>query len=154
MRIACRQAKRRVSSRREHPCRSSFSSRTCKRVKDLNWVDTATSEFATRKLKTTQRLDSKKRAFLFDRLTPFILSSLAFSVLYFSFTGDHGLLYLKRLNEKVEHLSNRNTELKSEIATLEHRIYFINNKDFYLEKKAREELGLSKAGEKVYLFDG
>ncbi len=88
-----------------------------------------------------------------DLLTPVILMGLAGLVFYFSLTGTHGLLYLDKLDNQLQRISSENKALEREITVLEQNIHSINSKGFYLEKKAREELGLSKKGETIYLFN-
>ena len=82
-----------------------------------------------------------------------ILMGLASLVFYFSLTGTHGLLYLDKLNNQLQRISSENKALEQEINVLEQNIHSINSEGFYLEKKAREELGLSKKGETIYLFN-
>ncbi len=91
--------------------------------------------------------------YFLDLLTPMILMGLAGLVFYFSLTGTHGLLYLDKLNNQLQRISSENKALEQEINVLEQNIHSINSEGFYLEKKAREELGLSKKGETIYLFN-
>jgi len=90
---------------------------------------------------------------LFDQLTPVLLLGLAGLVFYLSLTGTHGLLYLDKLDNQVQRISAENKALEQEISVLKRNIHSINSEGFYLEKKAREELGLSKKGETIYLFN-
>ena len=85
-------------------------------------------------------------------LSPLILLSCAIIVLYFSVTGSHGLLYLEKLNNELIKISDKNTMLIENAFDLSYKIEAINEGGLYLEKKAREDFGLFKEGETVYLF--
>ena len=64
--------------------------------------------------------------------------------------GDHGLLHLLRMRgeqQELEHLAfyqqQRNEQLRKQIARLQ-------SDDWYIEKRARERLGLVKKDEVIY----
>jgi cell division protein FtsB len=71
---------------------------------------------------------------------------------FFTVAGRHGLLALVQMDAKVAELTGQNSNLESEIVEMKNQIYAVQHSDFALEKHAREELGLSKPGEIVYIF--
>ena len=84
-------------------------------------------------------------------LTPAILILMSFAVLFFTVTGNHGLLHLQQLNNELQQTKENNRNLESDIAKLNNEIYVIEHSRARLEKIAREELGLSKANEIIYV---
>lgn len=70
----------------------------------------------------------------------------------FTIFGDRGIFDLWRLRGEKEKLDERNFLLLGENETLRERIHRLRHDDFYLEKIAREELGLARPGEIVYRF--
>lgn len=70
----------------------------------------------------------------------------------FTIFGDRGIFHLWRLRGEKEKLDERNFLLLGENETLRERIRRLRHDDFYLEKIAREELGLARPGEIVYRF--
>ena len=85
-------------------------------------------------------------------LRSIILFSIALLLLVFTIFGEHGLLHLQEINRELSNLEYKNREIKSEIIALQNRIYAIEHDAEYLETEAREQLGLSKPGEIVYIF--
>jgi cell division protein FtsB len=70
----------------------------------------------------------------------------------FTIFGDRGIFHLRRLRGEKEALDERNFILLRENEALRERIRRLRHDDFYLEKIAREELGLARPGEIVYSF--
>lgn len=70
----------------------------------------------------------------------------------FTIFGDRGIFHLWRLRGEKEHLDEKNFILLRENEALRERIRRLRHDDFYLEKIAREELGLARPGEIVYRF--
>jgi cell division protein FtsB len=73
-------------------------------------------------------------------------------LLFITVTGNHGLLHLLSVSSEVEHLRQQNNTLESEIVEMDNRIAAIQHSSEVLEKNAREQLGLSKPGEIIYIF--
>ena len=86
------------------------------------------------------------------KLSGIIFFLITLLVLFFTATGKHGVLHLQKINNEVAILEEENRRLESEILDLKNKIYAIQNSDEAIEKAAREELGLSKPGEVVYIF--
>lgn len=85
------------------------------------------------------------------KLTPAILLSISAVVLFFSVTGNHGLLHLEQLNNELGQTKENNREMESDIAKLSNEIYAIENNKDKLEQIARENLGLARNDEIIYV---
>ena len=73
---------------------------------------------------------------------------------FFTVFGERGALHLWRLWDEKAKLAERNFVLHKENESLRERIDRIRRDDAYLEKIAREELGLVRPGEIIYRFGG
>ena len=82
----------------------------------------------------------------------YALSMLLVTLALFTIFGERGGLHLWRLWGGKKQLDERNFLLQKENEILRERIYRLKNDDYYLEKIAREELGLVRPGEIVYRF--
>ncbi len=80
-----------------------------------------------------------------------ILIVLSLCVLFLTIVGNHGLLPLLHLQKEVAVLQERTDDLENKIESTNKDIVAAKNNTFELEKRAREELGLSRSGEIVYL---
>ena len=72
--------------------------------------------------------------------------------LFFLVFGEWGLVHYRRLVEERRLLEERSQALQRENELLREKIYRIRKDDRYLEKLAREEFGLAREGETIYLF--
>ncbi|MCC6932343.1 MAG: septum formation initiator family protein [Deltaproteobacteria bacterium] len=77
---------------------------------------------------------------------------LALAWLAFLFVGDHGLPKLMAINDELSTLKDKNRLIEDNISQTKGKIYSLSNDKFTLERRAREELGLVKQGELVYIF--
>jgi cell division protein FtsB len=66
--------------------------------------------------------------------------------------GERGVLHIWRLAEEKRKLDEANFVLQKENEGLREKIHRLRHDDLYLEKVAREELGLARPGEIVYRF--
>jgi len=66
--------------------------------------------------------------------------------------GEWGLLHYWQLSDERTRLERRIRALQRDNEHLREKIYRLANDDRYLEKIAREELGLAREGEVVYRF--
>ncbi len=87
------------------------------------------------------------------RFSSIILCALAFIWGLTTLFGSNGLLQLKKMDEEYRALERENLAIESEITRLENRIYALEKDTHFLEASSREQLGLSKAGEIVYIFN-
>jgi cell division protein FtsB len=81
-----------------------------------------------------------------------ILILIVLVLLYFALAGSEGLINLYRIHLEVRHMTEEIHELKSNIDSLQETIEKFKNDTSYIEKFARENLGMAKEGEKVYKF--
>lgn len=87
-----------------------------------------------------------------SKITSWILFGLALSLCVITVLGKHGLVELYQLTRESRLLETKNLELESEIIELRNTKFALEHSDVELEKHAREELGLSKPGEIIYIF--
>ena len=80
------------------------------------------------------------------------LMSVLVLMLFFLVFGEWGLLHYQRLSEERRLLEERSQALQRDNELLREKIYRIGKDDRYIEKIAREELGLVRKGEIIYLF--
>ena len=85
----------------------------------------------------------------------FLSLALLFLVIYslYIFLGSENNIY--RYVEKIYMKKNLISEienLKKENLSLKEKIEFLKRDDFYIEKKAREDLGLKKDNEEIYVI--
>lgn len=80
------------------------------------------------------------------------LVSLLILMFVFLTFGEWGLLHYWRLSDEGTRLEERTRALQRENEHLREQVYRLGNDDQYLEKLAREELGLAREGEIVYRF--
>lgn len=64
--------------------------------------------------------------------------------------GDHGLIHLLRMHAEQTDLEHTAFDLQQQNEQLRERIRRLRSDDHYLEKLARERLGLVKKGEIMY----
>ena len=64
--------------------------------------------------------------------------------------GDHGLVHLLRLQREQRDLENVAFQLQQRNEQLRQRVVRLQSDDRYLEKLARERLGLVRRGEIIY----
>ncbi len=80
------------------------------------------------------------------------LAAVLSLTLFFLVFGEWGLVHYRRLVEERRLLEERSQALQRENELLREKIYRIRKDDRYLEKVAREEFGLAREGETIYLF--
>ena len=82
----------------------------------------------------------------------YLFSSLFVALALFTALGERGVFHLWRLRGEKKQLQERNFVLQKENEALRERVDRIHHDDLYLEKIAREELGMIRTGEIVYRF--
>jgi cell division protein FtsB len=87
-----------------------------------------------------------------NRISSAVLGIIILLLLFFTVAGNHGVFHLIRQNAEVSELHAKNRALESEIISLRNNIFAVSYSDEVLEREAREDLGLSKPGEIVYIF--
>lgn len=86
------------------------------------------------------------------KLSSILILSLAFIILGVTIVGSHGILYLTNLENELQALESENYRLQSNIAAIKDSIYAVQYDPLTIEKHAREELGLIRENEVVYVF--
>ena len=75
---------------------------------------------------------------------------LVFAAVY----GEHGLIHLLRMHSEQRELEHTAFDLQQQNERLRERIQRLQSDDHYLEKLARERLGLVRRGEILYRLTG
>ncbi len=86
------------------------------------------------------------------RFAPTIIMCIVLLLVFATVTGNHGLLHLQKINNELGLIEGKNRSLESELFEMENRITELKQNPLVLEKRGREELGLSRPGEIVYIF--
>ncbi|MFQ5540447.1 MAG: septum formation initiator family protein [Candidatus Binatia bacterium] len=80
------------------------------------------------------------------------IATLLITLFLFTIFSDRGLLHLWRLSDEKRKLDESNFRLQRANEALREQIYRLRHDNLYLEKIAREDLGLVRRGEFVYRF--
>lgn len=88
-----------------------------------------------------------------SRVSPLLTLVITAALSAVALTGARGLASLRDVRRQTAALLQQNLVLEAEVGELRNRLQALQVSPFALEKKAREDLGLSKPGEIVYLFD-
>ncbi len=87
----------------------------------------------------------------------FILNKLCFIILfllyfgYFIFFSEKNIFNLAKKIEYKEELLKENANLKDEIESLKKKKIYLKSDITYIEKRAREDLGLARDGEIIFI---
>ncbi len=81
-----------------------------------------------------------------------IIVTILVALSLFTIFGDRGLLHLWRLSGEKRELDASNFRLQRANEALREKVYRLRHDDRYLEKIAREDLGLVQRGDFVYRF--
>lgn len=93
----------------------------------------------------------KERTANKGRIAKRILLLLAFAfVAYRFFAGPYGFVQIHQLWKEKNNLEKESKALQAELIDMEIEKQRLTDDAFYLEKQARERLGMVKEGEKVY----
>jgi cell division protein FtsB len=82
-----------------------------------------------------------------------ILLGCVVAIVIFSCLGERGLMNVLSMRKELQKIEQNNKSLEQENESLKEYSYLLKNDTHYIEKIAREELGLLKAGEVVYFFE-
>jgi cell division protein FtsB len=82
----------------------------------------------------------------------YVIFAVLLSLSLFTAFGDRGFIHLWRLWQEKKKLDHENFLLQRENEILRERVRRLRHDDLYLEKVAREELGLARPGEIIYRF--
>ena len=81
-----------------------------------------------------------------------ILGCMLFILLYACF-GERGLIRALVLKKELKEIESCNQNIRAESVALKDSIYRLKNDKRYIERIAREELGLVKTEELIYFFE-
>jgi len=81
----------------------------------------------------------------------FVIAIIIFLV-WVTFIDDNSLLYLGKLDKKIDELQTKKAYYQKEIKVQKQTLKDLNN-DEKLQKYAREKLLMKKEGETIYLID-
>lgn len=70
----------------------------------------------------------------------------------FTLWGDNGLLHLLGMNQEIKRIEHNITMINAENEKLKHIALLLQHNDRYQEKMARQELGMVRKNEKVFIF--
>jgi cell division protein FtsB len=88
------------------------------------------------------------------RFAPFIMLALSLSSLSLFFTGEGDLHALRGLQERLQIAKERNGRLQEYVQELREHNTRIKRDPRFLEHVVRNELGLVRDGEVVFVFEG
>ena len=89
----------------------------------------------------------------FQKIAPIAILALAFITIGFLFWGENTYDQVTTLKENLAQQKQNNLVLGEKVDKLKSEIYGIKNDPRALEKAARNELGMARPGEVIYLFD-
>ncbi len=87
-------------------------------------------------------------------LAPYIVLILAVTILAFTIYGRNARPQLQSLKLAVEQQRQQNTDLSKYVQELNTKVRSLQHDDRALEKSARNELGMMKDGEVMFIFEG
>ena len=77
---------------------------------------------------------------------------IAFLVIWYLFIGNQSILQLYRVHLKVKTQQKELIQLHEKVDSLSHQVESLLHDTLYMEKIAREKLGMAKKNETVYKF--
>ncbi|MCX7738103.1 MAG: septum formation initiator family protein [Hydrogenothermaceae bacterium] len=89
-----------------------------------------------------------------DRIVTLTSLFLLFVFLNTVFLSEKSVFVLKEKIELQQSLQKQMEQLSKENKKLSSQIEYLKSDSFYIEKKAREELGLMREGEEIYILVG
>ncbi len=87
-----------------------------------------------------------------QKIAPYILIGFAFIFLVLMIT-DNSYSRLVLMKENIDRQSDRNLELRNEVADLKTHVYNLQNNPRELEKAARNKLGMARPNEEIFIFE-
>ncbi|HHN65271.1 MAG TPA: septum formation initiator family protein [Nitrospirae bacterium] len=93
--------------------------------------------------------EKKKRNLVFYTILVIVSVYLLWSLVF----DENGLIRYYELKEKKSALIKEIASLNNETSRLQEEVELLKKDPFYIEKKAREELNMSKPDEYIFLFE-
>jgi len=79
-----------------------------------------------------------------------VLFFIILMITYYTIFGERGILHLQKLRSDLESIKTSSEKIKKENERLKKEIKLLQNEEQYIDKIAREELGLVKEDEIIY----
>lgn len=89
-----------------------------------------------------------------SRMGALLLGSALLYLLVSSIFGEMGLIKYYRMRQQCGALSREISALRKDNGRLVYEVYALKNDPAYIERIARDKLGLARPGEIVYYYDG
>lgn len=87
------------------------------------------------------------------RVAPILMFAVSLSSIGLFFAGDGDLHALRELQDRLDSVTTRNERLQQYVDSLRQHNGQMKNDPRFLERAARNELGLARPGELVFVFD-
>lgn len=87
------------------------------------------------------------------RFVPAILVFLALVTLGFVFLGENSYERISEVRNAINQQKQRNGDLHERVDDLKREVYGLQNDPRTLEKAARNELGMARPNEQIYIFE-
>ena len=89
-----------------------------------------------------------------SKIPPGLILIAALGASVFTIFGGDSFSNLKALRQSLSLQREKNQKLSSEVKSLEREIHGLKHDDRLLEKAARNELGLARPNELIFIFEG
>ena len=83
-----------------------------------------------------------------------IFALVAIALAVFTLFGDESYKNLSRLRSSISFQKEKNEVLREKVEKLRNQVNSLQNDDRALEKAARNELGMVRPNEQIFLFEG
>jgi cell division protein FtsB len=89
-----------------------------------------------------------------NRIIAALLLSVGIYFLISSIFGEMGFIKYYRMRQQCISIDREIADLRKDNARLIHQVQSLKNDSAYIERIARDKLGLARSGEIVYYYDG
>ena len=87
------------------------------------------------------------------RFVPMLVLGLGLAVVLYSLLGDESYPKLRQLRSTLQSQKQTNAVLREKVLKLRHEVHGLEGSNRILEKAARNELGMARPGEQIFLFE-
>lgn len=88
-----------------------------------------------------------------QKAVPLVVLCATLTIAYFTFLGDESYSKLGAIRHSVAAQKEDNEQTRRKISELRKQIYELQNDPRTLEKTVRNELGLARQGELIFIFE-
>jgi len=82
-----------------------------------------------------------------------VLVICACAAAVFALFGDDGFSRMRALRKSVEAQREKNLQLQAQVSALKSKVHGLRNDDRALEKAARNQLGMARPDERIFIFE-